>query len=119
MFFMARFRAVFHIDEGSLAKANTVFHNVQNLLDDLGADEVEAAVLANGEGVKALLQKPNVHRALIRRLAGRGVQLLACENSLRFLELSEDDLLEPVRVVPAGVSELVKKQAKGWAYVRP
>lgn len=116
---MARFLAVFHIDEGSLAKANMVLHNVQNLLDDLGADEVEAAVLANGEGVKAFLQKPNVHRDQIRRLAERGVQLLACENSLRFLGLSEDDLLDPVHVVPAGVSELVKKQAKGWAYIRP
>jgi len=28
-------------------------------------------------------------------------------------------LLDLVDVVPAGVSELVKKQAEGWAYIRP
>jgi intracellular sulfur oxidation DsrE/DsrF family protein len=27
--------------------------------------------------------------------------------------------LEPIGVVPAGVSELTKKQADGWAYIRP
>jgi len=112
-------RAVFHIDEGTISKANMVFHNIQNLLDDLGLDEVEVVVLANGEGVKALLQKPNVHQRQIQRLADQGVKFLACQNSLRFLGLDDGDLLESVEIVPAGVSELVKRQTEGWAYVRP
>ena len=116
---MEHLKVVFHIDEGAVSKANMVFHNVQNLLDDLGSEEVEVMVLANGEGVKALLRKPNVHRAQILRLADEGVQFAACGNSLRFLGLEREDLLEAARVVPAGVSELVKKQAEGWAYVRP
>ena len=112
-------RVVFHIDEGTISKANMVLHNVKNLLDDLGKDEVDVIVLANGEGVKAFLQRPNVHRAQIRRLADQGVEFLACGNCLRFLGLESDDMLDAVRVVPAGVSELVKRQAEGWAYVRP
>jgi hypothetical protein len=116
---MDTYRVVFHIDEGDIARANMVLHNIQNLIDDLGQDEVEVALVANSEGVKALLRSPNVHRRQIRKLAEQGVQFLACGNSLRFLGLSEDDLLEGVRVVPAGVSELTKKQTDGWAYIRP
>jgi len=116
---MDQYRVVFHIDEGTIARANLVLHNIENLLDDLGQESVEVALVANGEGVKALVRSPNVHQAQIRKLAGRGVAFLACRNSLRFLGLSEGDMLEPVTVIPAGVSELVKRQAEGWAYVRP
>lgn len=116
---MKTYRVVFHIDEGSIARANMVFHNIQNLIDDLGADSVEVALVANGEGVRALLRSPNVHQRQVKKLAEQGVQLLACANSLRFLGLDSDDMLEPVEVIPAGVSELTKKQSKGWAYIRP
>ena len=116
---MATYRVVFHIDEGTIARANMVLHNIQNLIDDLGQDEVEVALVANGEGVKALLRSPNVHKRQINKLAEQGVRFLACENSMRFLGLGVEHMLEPVRVVPAGVSELTKKQAEGWAYIRP
>jgi hypothetical protein len=116
---MSTYRVVFHIDEGTISRANMVLHNIQNLIDDLGQDEVEVALVANGEGVKALLRSPNVHKRQISKLADQGVRFLACENSLRFLGLGKEDLLEPIGVVPAGVSELTKKQADGWAYIRP
>jgi len=116
---MGRYRVVFHIDEGSISRANMVLHNIQNLIDDLGEENVQVALVANGEGVKALLRSPNVHKRQISKLAQRGVQLLACRNSLRFMGLDEDDMLDPVVIVPAGVSELAKKQADGWAYIRP
>jgi intracellular sulfur oxidation DsrE/DsrF family protein len=31
---MDNYRVVFHIDEGSIARANMVLHNIQNLIDD-------------------------------------------------------------------------------------
>jgi intracellular sulfur oxidation DsrE/DsrF family protein len=116
---MDRYRVVFHIDEGDIARANMVFHNIQNLIDDMGADSVEVALVANGEGVKALLKSPNGHKRQVKKLADQGVQLLACSNSIRFLGLDKHDILEVVDVVPAGVSELTKRQAGGWAYIRP
>jgi len=116
---MATYRVVFHIDEGTLSRANMVLHNIENLIDDLGQGEVEVALVANGEGVKALLRSPNVHKRQVNKLAEQGVQFLACANSMRFLGLREKDMLEPIQVVPAGVSELTKKQADGWAYIRP
>jgi len=116
---METYRVLFHIDEGSIARANMVLHNIQNLIDDLGEETVDVALVANGEGVRAVIKSPNVHKGRIKRLAEQGVRFLACANSLRFFGLTEDDLLDPVDVIPAGVSELVKRQAEGWAYIRP
>lgn len=116
---MDTYRVVFHIDEGAVARANMVLHNIENLMNDLGEETVEVALVANGEGVRALLRSANVHKRQISKLAQRGVQFLACRNSLRFMGLGKDDLLDAVTIVSAGVTELVKKQADGWAYIRP
>ena len=47
------------------------------------------------------------------------VRFCACANSLRSLGLRKEELLDFVEVVSAGVGEIVKKQAVGWAYIRP
>lgn len=116
---MGKYRVVFHIDEGTIARANMVLHNIQNLIDDLGQDEVDVVLVANGEGIKAFLRAPNVHKARILSLVDDGVQFYVCGNSLRFLGLDKDDILKPAVIVSAGVSELVRRQANGWAYIRP
>jgi hypothetical protein len=55
----------------------------------------------------------------IRHLAKQGVKFLVCANLLKHLEIPTDELAPGVEIVPAGVSELVKKQSDGWAYIRP
>ncbi len=49
----------------------------------------------------------------------RGVLLLACNNSMAAASLSGTDLMPGLTVIPAGISDLVRRQHDGWAYVRP
>lgn len=116
---MDKYRAVFHLDEGARARAVMTLANIENLLADLGEDRVEVELVANGEGILALLKSPNLHGAHVEKLAARGVRFLACANSLRQMGVAAEALLDVVEVVPAGVGELVRRQAEGWAYVRP
>ncbi|MDO9066255.1 MAG: DsrE family protein [Chloroflexota bacterium] len=109
---------VFHFDEPSKGRADQVFRNIENLLDDLGENNVEVELVANGGGVKALVKGPDSHAEQIGRLAARRVLFAACANSLSQLEIARDTLLESVGVVSSGVGELVKKQVEGWAYIR-
>lgn len=116
---MTKLKVVFHLDESGRGRANLVLHNIENLIDDLGQDNVEIELVSNSEGVTALLKVPNVHGAMVERLVSKGVRFTACANSLRQLGLGKDALLEHVEIVPAGVGELAKRQAEGWAYIRP
>ena len=116
---MKKYFVVFHLDESSKGRADQVFRNIENLLDDLGENNVEVELVANGGGVKALINDPDSHAEQANHLAARGVLLTACANSLSQLEITRDALLEPVSIVPSGVGELVKKQMDGWAYIRP
>jgi intracellular sulfur oxidation DsrE/DsrF family protein len=116
---MKRYRVIFHIDEPGKGRADQVLTNITNLLDDLGQDAVEVELLANGGGVRAMARESEGSVGQVEALARRGVHFVACQHSLEHLNLRREDLLDLVDVVTAGVSELVTKQAEGWAYIRP
>jgi intracellular sulfur oxidation DsrE/DsrF family protein len=112
---MDGYRVIFHLGES--AKAPLVFRNVSNLLDDLGIS-VAVEVVANGEGVKAFLLTGQ-YTDLLREYAGQGVHFAVCSYSLRSLGFTRDDFPRAIGVVPSGVGEIVRRQAEGYAYIRP
>lgn len=114
-----KYRVVFHLDEANRPRVKMALANMENLIADLGQDKVDVALVANGEGVMALLKIPGLYKEEVERLAAKGVRFFACAHSLSLLRLSTDALLGLVKVVPAGVSELTRRQAEGWAYIRP
>lgn len=116
---MKLYHVIFHLDEDSEQKANEVFNNLRNLLADLGEENVEVELLTNGKGVMAMRKNNESHGLRIRHLAKQGVKFLVCANSLKHLGIPTDELAPEAEIVPAGVSELVKKQIEGWAYIRP
>ena len=115
-FVMKKYRAVFHLTE--IERANLALNNVRNLLAELGDDQVDAELVTNSEGVKALL-KAGLYGERIYELAERGVRFVLCSKSLRAMGLEKEEFFDLAEVVPSGTGELVKKQAEGWAYVRP
>lgn len=116
---MKPYHVIFHLDEDSDEKVNEVFNNLRNLLADLGEENVEVELLTNGTGVKAMRKENESNALRIRHLARQGVKFAVCANSLKHLEISAVELVAEAEIVPAGVSELVKKQIDGWAYIRP
>jgi intracellular sulfur oxidation DsrE/DsrF family protein len=116
---MDQYHVIFHLDEPSKGQAEQVLSNITNLLNDMGDKNVQVELLANGGGVRAMAKESDGLAGQIEALAKRGVCFTACHNSLEHLNMQPEDLLDLVQIVPAGVSELVKKQAEGWAYIRP
>ena len=116
---MEKYRVVFHLGEGGKPRADMALRNIQNIMADLGETNVEVELGANGEGVIALLKVPDLHREQVAKLLAKGVRFAGCDNTVRQMGLTKADLLDGVEVVPAGVGELVRKHAQGWAYIRP
>ncbi len=113
---MDKYKVVFHIDEQG--KASLVLHNINNLIDDIGGDNLTIEMVANSDAVKILLRSSS-EIELLHELAEKQVMICACANALRNFEIKKDELLEFVTIVPSGVGEIVRKQASGWAYIRP
>jgi intracellular sulfur oxidation DsrE/DsrF family protein len=111
---------VIQVSDNDPAKWNLALNNAKNLQDDVGAAnvDIEIEIVAYGPGISMLkLESPTGSR--IADAAKAGVKVTACENTMRGQKLTKDDMLTGISYVPAGVTEIMKKQHEGWAYLRP
>ena len=109
---------VIQVSDNDPAKWNLALNNAKNLQDDVGAANVEIEIVAYGPGINMLkLESPAGSR--IADAAKAGIKVTACENTMRGQKLTKDDMLAGISYVPAGVTEIMKKQHEGWAYLRP
>ena len=113
-----RHKIVIQVSDNDPAKWNLALNNAKNLQDDVGAANVDVEIVAYGPGIGMLkLDAPVANR--ISDASKAGVKVLACENTMRGQKLTQDDMHAAVGYVPAGVTEIMKKQSEGWAYLRP
>ena len=106
---------VVHAPEGDPPRGEAVVRNVAHLRPALDASTA-LELVAHGPGL-ALLRREGALADAVGALDG--VTLVACANTMARLGLEVTDLLPGVVVVPAGIAHLVRRQAEGWAYVRP
>ncbi len=111
-----KYKVVFHTDYQ--ARIDLGLENIENLLADLG-ESVEIELVANFEAITLLSRASNKYESKIADLAAKDVIFAACANTMRAHNLTKNDMLEVAIVVPSAVGELIKKQAQGWAYIRP
>ncbi|MEO8121878.1 MAG: DsrE family protein [Rhodoferax sp.] len=115
-------KAVYHITTG-IDTAAAALNNIQNHLD---ADpKARIVVVTNGPGIDFLLQDAKDSRgrefsSSVSTLTGRGVEFRVCNNTLTVRNIAPDKLLMETKIVPSGVSEAAKLQAKeGFVYIKP
>ena len=111
-------RVVVQVSDADPARWNLVLNNVKNLQDDLGAAHVTIEVVAYGPGI-GMLKLDAVSNSRVSEAIKAGVQVSACENTMRNQKLGRADMPPDVSYVPAGVVEIVRRQQEGWAYLRP
>lgn len=111
-------RVVVQVSEADPARWNLVLNNVKNLQDDLGANNVTIEIVAYGPGI-GMLKFDAPTNSRITDAAKAGVLIQACENTMRNQKLVRADMHPSITYVPAGVTQIIKRQQEGWAYLRP
>ena len=110
-------KAIFHIDE--IDKWKLVIGNVNNLCDGIDMNHSHIEILANSSSVKMLVLRETIFKSELEALFNRNVKIVACNNSLKGLNISKSDLLNIVEIALIGVKELIEKQSDGFAYIKP
>lgn len=113
-------KVIYHVNE--MGKWNTTAGNLDHMLENYHSNGVEyqIEVLANGEAVRGYVKSEAVDLVeKMEQLAGAGVLFAACNNALNSQKIAREELPSFVTVVPAGVVELVDRQAEGYAYLKP
>ena len=101
------------------AEVNSILYNAINVQKFYGMDNVKVAVIAYGQGVRALLKESSTVSSRIESLQQYDVEFVACGNTLDTFGKRTEDLLPGVARVQAGIPEIVERKLQGWIYVRP
>ena len=114
-------KTVYHLQDDRLA--TLALNNVTNhLTADPG---VKIVVVALSTGVRAFTfgaqdAGGRPYADWVDQLSVKGVEFRICQNSMNALRLTRNDLIDKVQVVPSGVAEIARLQAReGYVYIRP
>ena len=115
-------KAVYHVNTG-VETASAILNNIKNHLDASPKDKI--VVVTHGPDINFLLSdaKDSQGREFsgqVSALAGRGVEFRVCNNTLSTRKIDANKLLMETSIVPSGVAEVARLQAKeGFVYLKP
>ena len=115
-------KIVYHFDSG-FEQATKGLRNIKNHLDV--DPKAKIVVVAHAQGVQFLLEGAtnatgNPFNIPVEELAARGVEFRVCEITLKSNKIDPKRLLLQTKLVPSGVVEIGRLQAKeGFAYLKP
>jgi intracellular sulfur oxidation DsrE/DsrF family protein len=113
-------KVVYHINDSSGARI--AMRNVENHIN--AAPDARIVVVTHGKGIDFLLNEAKDDKgAFAPQVAGlkaRGVDFRVCRNTLKSRNLTDAAVIMEAKVVPSGVAEIGKLQAKeGFVYLKP
>ena len=111
-------KIVFHVTDNDPAKWNQILNNAKNVQQVVGKDKIAVEVVANGPGLNMLKFDSEVATRMTDAQKD-GVVLNACATTMKALKVTDKDLHAGVKVVPAGIVNIMEKQEAGWTYVKP
>ena len=109
---------VIQMSENTPAAWNLALNNAKNIQQELGKDKTDIEIVAYGPGINMFKFDSEVGNRLTEAEKS-GIALRACGNTMKAQKLTEKDLHGSVKVVPAGVVEIMTKQEAGWSYIKP
>ena len=111
-------RMVIQVSDADAGKWNLALNNAKNVQTAFGADKVDIEIVTYGPGI-GMLKMDSVVANRVDESKKAGIAIVACQNTMKAMKLTDADMLPNSSYVPSGVVELIKKQGQGYAYIRP
>ncbi|WP_066639792.1 DsrE family protein [Desulfolucanica intricata] len=115
---MAKYKTIFAFNEDDAKKRNIAIKNINNLIKDLGPENIQIELVAYADAVTNLYLKNSEYQKQLEDLHNKGVILAVCANTLIDKNISNEQLLPFIQIISSAVGELTRKQAEGWSYIK-
>lgn len=108
-------KVIFQLYDSEIKKVNHNLSSIYNILKEYPAETLKVAVVAYGNGMRAL-KKDYDKKTLTRifSLMEYDVEFIACKNTMETMKWTEDDFIEDLTYVQAGIVELIERQVDGY-----
>jgi intracellular sulfur oxidation DsrE/DsrF family protein len=114
----AKEKLVIQVSDADTGKWNLALNNAKNVQQAFGADKVAIEIVTYGPGI-GMLKLDSAVANRVDESKKAGIEIVACQNTMKNMKLTADDMLPNTSYVPSGVVELINKQKEGYAYIRP
>jgi uncharacterized protein len=111
-----KLKVVFHLTTADSVVQKNMTKQLNNFL--VAAPNAKIEVVCHNSGISFLQTALTQQAGKIQELHAKGVDFVACENTMRERKIKREELVKQCRTVPAGVVEVVLKQEQGWSYIR-
>lgn len=113
-------KVVYHINDASIARI--AMRNIENHVN--ASPDAKIVVVTHGKGIDFLLNDAKddkgPYQAQVAGLKEKGVEFRVCRNTLKGRKLSDEAVIMEAQVVPSGVAEIGRLQAReGFVYLKP
>lgn len=113
---------VFEVAIDGAERWEAALRNMVNVQKSLGAKTTKIEVVAHGKGIGMLLTttaatNPEM-KTTVEKLHASGVVFSVCENTMKRKQITKDQLVPLATTVDSGVSEVIRKQEAGYAYIK-
>jgi intracellular sulfur oxidation DsrE/DsrF family protein len=114
-------KVVYHVNDSENATA--AMRNINNHLN--AAPDAKIVVVTHSKGIDFLLsgaadKNGNPYEPTVQALKAKGVDFRVCANTLKGRKIDPSTVLPEASIVPSGVAEIGRLQAKeGYVYLKP
>lgn len=113
--------SLYHVNDS--ANAMAAMRNISNQLNASPKDHI--VVVTHGKGIDFLLldatdKDGNPYNVKVEELQAKNVDFRVCDNTLKSRNLNASAVVKGANIVPSGVAEVAKLQAReGYTYIKP
>jgi intracellular sulfur oxidation DsrE/DsrF family protein len=113
-------KVVYHVNDASIARI--AMRNAENHVNS--SPDAKIVLVTHGKGIDFLLNDAKddkgAYAPQVASLKEKGVEFRVCRNTLKGRNLDDSAVIMEAQVVPSGVAEIGKLQAKeGFVYLKP
>lgn len=111
---------VIKLRSAHLETVNHMLGSIYNVLKVYPQETIQISVIAYAQGMRVLKKDYDpVILDKIRSLQEYEVEFVGCLNTMDTMNWKEDDFLEDITFVRAGIAEVIERIAGGWINVTP
>lgn len=112
----AQQKIIWEIASADTSQQQVLYRQINNVLK--AAPDTKIEVVFHSFAVFAMLKDTGYYKAQITDLSKRGVSFAVCNNSLKARNIDANRVIPEAIIVPVAILEIVKKQKKGWSYIK-
>ena len=113
-------KLVINLHDSNLEVVNHTIGSIYNILKEYPSETLKVAVVLYGNGMRAV--KKDYDKATLDRIKSLmeyDVEFIGCKNTMETMNWTENDFIDDVDYVQAGIVEIIERQTAGYIGITP